>query len=122
MSSQPIQIAPDGSNIRVLVRTAQASVIHCSLAAGAVSRAVRHASVEEIWYCLCGSGRLWRRDATGERTDALRARTIFTLSAGTCFQFRNDGSETLELLITTMPPWPSDDEASRCDGYWAPQI
>lgn len=117
-----VEIAPDGSTVRVLTRTQRASVIHCSLHPGAISRAVRHRSVEEIWYCLRGSGRLWRSNADGERTDALVPGALFTLAPQTCFQFRNDGSGDLEILITTVPPWPGAQEAEACGQCWVPNI
>jgi mannose-6-phosphate isomerase-like protein (cupin superfamily) len=116
------EIAPDGSTVRVLTRTQRASVVHCSLAPGAISRAVRHQSVEEIWYCLHGNGRLWRGNADGARTEALVPGALFTLAPQTCFQFRNDGHNDLEILITTVPAWPGDHEARECEPYWTPSV
>ena len=57
--------APDGSEIRELVRTDAASLAHCTLPPGAVSRAVRHRTVEELWYVLSGRGEIWRK--SGDR-------------------------------------------------------
>jgi len=37
---------------------------------------------------------------------------------GVAFQFRALGSEPLELVIVTMPPWPGEGEAVRIDGRW----
>jgi mannose-6-phosphate isomerase-like protein (cupin superfamily) len=120
--SSTIEIAPDGSRVRLLMRTRNASVIQCWLAPGAVSRAVRHRSVEEIWYCLQGIGQLWRSAANGAQTDALVPGAIFNIDAGTCFQFRNDGRDDLEILITTIPPWPGGHEAEMCEPCWAPNV
>jgi mannose-6-phosphate isomerase-like protein (cupin superfamily) len=114
------EIAPDGSTVRVLTRTQRASVVHISLAPGAISRAVRHQSVEEIWYCLQGCGQLWRSNDAGSRTDALAPGALFTLAPQTCFQFRNDGSGEMQILITTVPPWPGAQEAEACGQYWVP--
>src|SRR5690242_796237 len=49
-------LAPDGSEIRLLVEVNGGSMVHCSLAPGAVTRAIRHRSVEEVWLCLAGRG------------------------------------------------------------------
>jgi len=46
----PDVIAPDGSDVRVLLQLGQGSVAHFELAAGRVSRPVAHHSVDEIWY------------------------------------------------------------------------
>ena len=36
------------------------------------------------------------------------------------FQFRNDGSEPLDIIAATMPPWPGENEAYFVDGKWEP--
>ena len=41
--------APDGSQIHELVAVARGSMVHCMLPKGAVSMAVAHATVEEVW-------------------------------------------------------------------------
>lgn len=122
ISRSPAEIAPDGSTVRVLARTSRVSVIHCCLPPGGVSRAVRHRSVEEIWYCLSGHGQLWRSNALTSRTDPLAPCAVLTIPPETCFQFCNDGAEPLEILITTIPPWPGSDEAQACEPHWAPTI
>ena len=58
-------LAPDGSEIRLLVQTARGSMVHCTLPVGATSAAVAHRTVDELWYCLGGAGEVWR--AQGER-------------------------------------------------------
>jgi mannose-6-phosphate isomerase-like protein (cupin superfamily) len=54
-------IAPDGSQVRVLLRLDGGSMAHFGLAAGQVSRAVAHHAVGELWYVLSGHGQMWRR-------------------------------------------------------------
>ena len=65
----PDHLAPDGSAIRSLLRVRGGSLASCTLPAGAVSHAVVHQTVEEIWYCLAGTGQVWsgrgRKMATG---------------------------------------------------------
>ncbi len=41
-------LAPDGSEVRILLATAGGSMAHFRLPAGAVSKPVRHRTVEEI--------------------------------------------------------------------------
>ncbi len=39
---------------------------HFELAPGAVSNAVEHRTVEEIWYVLSGCGEMWRKQGPRE--------------------------------------------------------
>ena len=103
-------IAPDGSEVRLLAATERGSMAHFRLPAGAVSRAVAHRSVEEVWYFLCGSGRMLRREAGSVVSIAI--------PAGTAFQFRASGDAPLEAVAVTMPPWPGMDEAIPVEGVW----
>jgi mannose-6-phosphate isomerase-like protein (cupin superfamily) len=114
----PDHLAPDGSAIRSLLRVRGGSLAYCTLPAGAISHAVVHQTVEEIWYCLAGAGQVWRRGpVTAEITD-LAPGTCLTIPVGTQFQFRAIGANELHLLIATMPPWPGAHEALPVVGYW----
>ena len=113
-------LAPDGSEIRELVRVDGASMVHCTLRPGHVSRAVRHRTVEEVWFCVSGSGELWRRSGDAEEVVQLSTDSAVTIPLGTDFQFRANGDRALELIITTMPPWPGADEAEPVAGHWEP--
>ena len=68
-SPEPDAIAPDGSEIRLLIDARHAaigaSVVEVTLPAGGVSRPVYHRTVEEIWYILEGSGQVWRLSPGG---------------------------------------------------------
>ena len=70
---------------------------HFELAAGRVSRAVAHHTVEEIWYILSGRGRMWRRQGDRQETVPLRSGTCISIPQGTHFQFRADSSGQLEV-------------------------
>jgi mannose-6-phosphate isomerase-like protein (cupin superfamily) len=119
LPAAPDAIAPDGSEVRILVRLAGGSLAHFSLPPGRVSRAVRHRTVEELWYFVGGRGEMWRRDADGhESVVAVEAGVSLDIPLGTAFQFRSTGAEPLAAVGTTMPPWPGDDEAVRVDGIW----
>lgn len=122
LAQQPSIRAPDGSEVRELVRGARASLVHCCLAGEAVSRAVRHRTVEELWYVLSGQGELWRKSGELEEVVALAPGCSLSLAPGVAFQFRNTGAETLALLIATSPAWPGTAEALPADGPWPPRL
>ncbi len=111
-------IAPDGSEIRYLAGTDRGSSVHCTLRPGQTSLAVRHKTVDEIWYCLSGRGEIWRATGDYEEVVETRPETSISIPVGTHFQFRNVGDEALTFAITTMPPWPGDSEAIRVADYW----
>jgi mannose-6-phosphate isomerase-like protein (cupin superfamily) len=113
-------LAPDGSEIRLLVGVAGGGMAHCTLPPGRVTTAVRHRSVEEVWFCTAGRGQVWRRSAEAEETVDVEPGVALSIPLGTSFQFRASGPEPLEIVITTMPPWPGPDEAVAVDGPWEP--
>jgi mannose-6-phosphate isomerase-like protein (cupin superfamily) len=108
-------LAPDGSEVRVLLSLAGGSMAHFQLPAGQVSQAVRHRTVEEIWYILSGVGEMWQSDGSIMR---LEAGLCLTIPVGVAFQFRALGSEALSAVAVTMPPWPGMDEAEMVEGVW----
>ena len=111
-------LAPDGSEIRLLPQVQGGSMVHCTLPPGAVSLAVVHRTVDELWYVLAGAGELWRRQGQEEQVEALLPHTAHSIPLGTHFQFRNPGHEPLTFVIVTMPPWPGTDEAVRVADHW----
>lgn len=115
-------IAPDGSEVRVLLSLSCGSMAHFQLAAGAVSKAVVHRTVEEIWYVLAGRGQMWRKQGEQQDVTELAPGLCLTIPQGTCFQFRAAPDTTLSAVAVTMPPWPGDDEAQTVVGYWATTI
>lgn len=113
----PDVVAPDGSDVRILLRLGGGSMAHFELAAGQVSRAVAHHAVDELWYILDGHGQMWRRQGERQETVPLRPGTCLSIPAGTHFQFRADGGP-LAAVGVTMPPWPGDTEAYEVPGTW----
>jgi mannose-6-phosphate isomerase-like protein (cupin superfamily) len=111
-------IAPDGSEVRVLCGLSRGGLAVFSLPPGAVSKAVAHRTVEELWYVVSGRGRMWRRLGGQEEIVELGPGVSLSLPLGTHFQFRCDGSEPLTALGATMPPWPGQDEAYPVEGIW----
>ena len=118
LGATPDHLAPDGSAIRSLLAVQGGSLAYCTLPAGAISKAVVHQTVEEIWYCLAGTGQLWRRNSVETQVTDLTPGTCVSIPVGTQFQFRTIGAEELHLLIATMPPWPGVHEALAVTGNW----
>lgn len=117
---QPVVGAPDGSEIRELGCVTGGSLAHCRLPAGAVTVAVRHRTVEEVWYFVGGRGQVWRGDAGGQEVVDVRPGVAITIPSRVAFQFRAFDGADLEFVLTTMPPWPGPDEAEPVDGPWQP--
>ena len=116
----PDVVAPDGSDVRILLQLARGSMAHFELGAGRVSRPVAHHFVEEIWYIVSGHGQMWRRQAERQETVPLRSGTCVSIPAGTHFQFRAGSSGgPLAAVGVTMPPWPGPDEAYEVLGPWS---
>ena len=122
IAEAPDAIAPDGSEVRLLGALARGSMAAFRLAPGCVSKAVAHRTVEEIWYFIAGQGRMWRRLGEAEEVTEVGPGVSVTIPTGVHFQFRCDGSEPLEAVAVTMPPWPGADEAYPVAGKWEPTV
>src|SRR5215813_11735050 len=109
----PDAVAPDGSQVRTLLRLAGGSLAHFELAPGLTSHAVAHRTVEEIWYILGGRGEMWRKAGAEESVVTVEPGVCITIPVGTHFQFRSLGSDSLTAVAVTMPPWPGESEAYR---------
>lgn len=118
----PDAVAPDGSDVRVLLQVRGGSLAHFELATGQTSVAVRHRSVEEIWYFLRGSGEMWRKSRDEEEVVALSAGVCVTIPLDTAFQFRVTGEEPLAAIGATIPPWLEIGEAVIVSGPWEPTV
>ena len=115
-------LAPDGSDVRILLGLEGGTMAHFELAPGETSTAVTHRTVEEIWYILSGSGEMWRKNGDFEETVEVGAGVCLTIPLGTHFQFRAIGNKPLEVIGVTMPPWPGDGEAVVVEGCWEPTV
>ena len=111
-------LAPDGSEIRLLVRTERGSMVHGLLPPGQVSRAITHRTVDEVWYITSGRGQVWRKLGDDETVIEVAEGTAFSLPVGTHFQFRTTGAEPLQFVLCTLPPWPGEQEAVRVPDFW----
>jgi mannose-6-phosphate isomerase-like protein (cupin superfamily) len=114
----PDIVAPDGSDVRVLLSTARGGMAHFELAGGRASDAIRHHTVDEIWFVLSGRGEMWRRRDEREEVVALEPGVCITIPVGTHFQFHATEGEALRAVGVTMPPWPGPGEADPVPGKW----
>ena len=114
----PDAIAPDGSEVRILCSTGRGSLAHFTLPPHAVSKAMVHRTVEELWYFVSGRGQIWRRFHEQEEIVDVGPRVSITIPVGAHFQFRSVSREPLTAIGTTMPPWPGEGEAVAVDGFW----
>ncbi len=116
---QPDAIAPDGSEIRLLIDARHAatrsSLVEVTLAAGQVSRPVWHRTVEETWYVLEGCGQVWRCPPGADPGSALPVDVspgdAVVIPTGWSFQFAASPNSPLRFLCHTTPPWPGEHEA-----------
>src|SRR6266581_4916578 len=115
-------IAPDGSDVRVLLGLKGGGLAHFELAPGTTSVAVSHRTVEEIWFVLSGRGEMWRKLGDHEEVVPLEPGVSLTIPLGTHFQFRSLGSESLAAIGVTMPPWPGENEAFKVQEKWTPTV
>src|SRR5262245_18839388 len=87
----PDAIAPDRSDVRILLGLAGGGMAHFELAPGNTSQAVAHRTFEEIWFFLGGLGEMWRKQGEREEVVAVAAGVCLTIPLGTHFQFRSFG-------------------------------
>jgi mannose-6-phosphate isomerase-like protein (cupin superfamily) len=118
LPAAPTVIAPDGSDVRVLLGLAAGGMAHFELGAGKTSGAVTHRTVEEIWYVVSGRGEMWRQQGQHEEIVPLAPGICLTIPLGTHFQFRAAATEAVAAVGVTMPPWPGADEAVPVTGPW----
>jgi mannose-6-phosphate isomerase-like protein (cupin superfamily) len=122
LSSKRDNVAPDGSDVRILLGLQGGGMAHFELPPGQMSTAVTHRTVEEIWFFLSGRGEMWRKQEGREEIVTVEAGTCLTIPLGTQFQFRSFGDCTLAALGVTMPPWPGEGEAIVLEGKWKPTL
>ena len=111
-------LAPDTSEIRILVGTTRGSLAHGTLPPGRVSLAVVHRTVEEVWYVTEGQGQVWRKLGDHEAVVDVEPGSALTIPTGAHFQFRTTGPGPLRFVMCTMPPWPGEQEAVRVPDHW----
>jgi mannose-6-phosphate isomerase-like protein (cupin superfamily) len=109
--------------VHVLAAGGRGSMARFTLPPGAVSIAVAHRTVEELWIFTGGRGRMWRQapDGQEEITEVVPGLSL-SIPVGTRFQFRAEGDAPLVAIGVTMPPWPGAEEAYPVEGRWPPSL
>ena len=87
VSGSPDALAPDGSEVRTLLRLSGGSMAQFTLPAGQVSVPAVHKTVEEIWFFTGGRGEMWRRLGDQEEIVAVASGVCITLPVGTASSF-----------------------------------
>jgi mannose-6-phosphate isomerase-like protein (cupin superfamily) len=118
LPAAPDAVAPDGSDVRVLLGLTAGGMAHFELGPGKTSKAVTHRSVEEIWFFIAGRGQMWRKQNGNQECVDVFPGVCLTIPLGTHFQFRSFGHEALAAVGVTMPPWPGEGEAMEVTGLW----
>lgn len=118
----PDDIAPDGSEVRLLLELQAGGMAHFTLSGHQTSTAIVHTTVEEIWFFLTGQGQMWRKQNDTEEIVDVFPGVSLTIPQSTCFQFRSLSDEPLSAIGQTMPPWPGDGEAVAVEGPWRPSV
>lgn len=119
LPSKADYLAPDGSEIRLFPNVQGGGLAHCTLPRRGRSLAVRHKTVEEIWYFMEGTGEVWRKMGSEQCTTKVRSGVCITIPLGCHFQFRNTGDGPLHFIIAMIPRWPGGSEAVRViRGSW----
>ena len=116
------EIAPDGSQVRVLSRVPRGSMGHFTISARQTIRAVRHKTVDELWFVLEGDGEMWREMDGQSSVTTFKSGVSLVIPVGVTFQVRNTGDSDICVIGQTMPAWPNNDEAEYVDGPWTPTL
>lgn len=115
-------LAPDGSDVYVLLALKGGSMACFELGAGKTALAVTHRTVDELWFVRSGSGEIWRKQDDVEEITQLRPGVCASIPAGTHFQFRAAEHASVLIVAVTMPPWPGEEEAVFVAGPWAATV
>ena len=122
LPARPDVVAPDGSNVRILLGLGRGALAHFELGAGQTAVAVAHRTVEELWYFLSGRGEMWRSFEGRSEVVEVGKDMCVSIPVGTSFQFRAFDGEPLAAVGATMPPWPGEGEAMLVEGPWEPTV
>src|SRR5690349_24498907 len=99
-------LAPDGSDVRILLGLKGGGMAHFELGPGQTARAVAHRTVEEIWYFIAGQGEMWReQDGVAEAVEVYPG-VWLTIPLGARFPVRCIGHgapEALRVPVATGP-------------------
>jgi mannose-6-phosphate isomerase-like protein (cupin superfamily) len=122
LPKKPDGKSPAGADIRFLMDCESGNMIHSTVPPHQTNRGTIHATVSEFWFILEGHGELWRDDGDDSCITDLVPGISIDIPVGTAFQYRNVSDQELKFICISMPPWPSNSEASYLDGIWEPTI
>jgi len=122
LPEHPDTKSPAGAGVRFLMDGEMGTMIHCTVPAHQINKAIVHATVSEFWYVLEGHGEIWREDDIESCITDLVPGTSIDIPVGTAFQYRNVSDVDLKFICVTMPPWPGETEATFVRGNWRPTI
>ena len=88
LPQEPSAIAPDGSQVRVLLSSRRGGMAHFRFAPGGVTPAVRHRTVDELWYVVSGHAEMWTNDGQSEQFRVSPGSCV-VIAVGTAFQVRS---------------------------------
>ena len=114
------ETAPDGSNVRPLLRFPSGSMAHFEFSSGKVSHPVRHPERDELWYVIDGGGEMWRQQDERSSIEPLAPGTCVSIPCNTAFQCRA-GSGGMTVIAVTLPAWSGDTNAVAAVGPWKPR-
>ena len=122
LSGDPQVTAPDGMDVHLLAAGERGTMAQFRLPAGATAKAIRHRTVEELWFIVAGEGQVWFDDGSDRPPQPLRAGVSLRVPPRTPFQIRASAAAPLVAVGVTMPPWPGPQEADFVEGAWPPTI
>ncbi|PVE22008.1 hypothetical protein DC522_23650 [Microvirga sp. KLBC 81] len=115
-------IAPDGSEVRILRGLERGGLATFLLPPKAVSRAIAHHTVDEVWYFLSGHGRMWpQRDDYDDVVEVALGFSI-TMPLGTKYQIRCGRHEPLVVISETIPACSGPHEAHFVESPRTPTV
>lgn len=100
---QPVEPAPDGSELRQLGSFEKGSLAHCTLPAGAASQPLSQPDMNEIWFVTDGHGELWRSSGGDETLELLWPGVGVDIPAATAYRVRATGAGALCMVRLRMP-------------------
>lgn len=106
ISDKPDSVSPGGgAEIRLILQTEAGDLAHAVCPAGQTAPTHELPELDEAYFILAGRGEIWRRYDGHEGISKLRAGIFVWMPAGTQFQYRASGGESLVFLVAVMPSW-----------------
>lgn len=121
LPAEPDATAPDGSSVRVLLASPKGGMAQFEFPPSNTTPAVRHKTVDELWYFVTGRGQMWLSNG-GDEGFGVGPGVCVSIPVGVSFQVRSEGEAPLVVVGVTMPPWPGEGEVEIVEGPWEPTL